>query len=83
MTEDLLARAVSALDRIGKVLGALYASQVPKLNLGQKANLLRRCGFTNVEIADILGSTANAIGVALHGHRKGGRRKIGKRRAKP
>jgi len=83
MSDKLVARAVGALERLGKVLGALYAGQNPRSNLGERADKLHRCGFTNKEIATMLGSTANAVGVALHGYRK--RQKVTlrrKRRAK-
>ena len=63
-------RTADALERIGKVLGALYASTLHELDLPDKANRLSRCGFANAEIADVLGSTPGSIGVALHKSRK-------------
>ncbi|MGD0461631.1 MAG: hypothetical protein ABSB74_04000 [Tepidisphaeraceae bacterium] len=66
MSTDAQSRLVDLLDRIGKVLGAIYASTLHELDAGSKADRLSRCGFSNTEIADLLGSTANSINVALH-----------------
>ncbi len=71
MNEKQVDRAVEALNRIGMVLGALYASHLGELGQELKALRLSRCGFGNAEIADILGTTANAINVGLHRVRKG------------
>jgi DNA-binding CsgD family transcriptional regulator len=62
-------RLVSALERIGRVLAVQYASSVD-MEQGEKAKSLSRCGFSNVEIAEILGMTPNAVNVALHRARK-------------
>jgi len=64
-------KGIDALEKIGKVLGALYASQLGDMDQGIKAEHLSRCGFSNVEIADLLGMKANAVNVALHRVRKG------------
>ena len=79
MSNDSQTRLVDLLDRIGKVLGAVYASTLHELDIGSKAERLNRCGFSNTEIADILGSTANAIGVALHSSRHKKRKKAAKK----
>ena len=70
MSEGENQRSTMALERIGKVLAALYASHLDDFDQGAKAVRLSRCGFANNEIADILGTTANTIGVALHQVRK-------------
>jgi hypothetical protein len=64
-------KGIEALEKIGRVLGALYASQLGDMDQGIKAEHLSRCGFSNVEIADLLGMKANAVNVALHRVRKG------------
>ena len=74
MNNDELNRAVDGLERIGMVLGALFASQLGDIGQELKAERLSRCGFTNSQIADILGTTANAINVALHRVRKSKRK---------
>lgn len=63
-------RLVAALERIGRVLGALYSLQLGELDQPRVAERLSRCGFSNSEIADLLGTTANAINVSLHRARK-------------
>lgn len=70
MSEIESKRSAEALERIGKVLGALYASHLGDLEQGIKAERLTRCGFTNTEIADLLGTSANTINVLLHKLRK-------------
>lgn len=84
MTEDDTSRFAVALERIGKVLGALYASHLGDLEQPIKAERLSRCGFSNTEIADMLGTTANSINVALHRVRRGSKKqkKGSKRKAK-
>jgi len=59
-------KAVNAIDRLARVLAVLYVHYLGDAELGMKAEHLNRCGFSNTEIAQILGSTPNSIGVALH-----------------
>jgi len=70
MNDMEVKRGVEALEKIGKVLGALYASHLGDIEQGLKAQRLSRCGFSNIEIADLLGTTPNTINVALHKTRK-------------
>ena len=60
----------NAMERISMVLGALYASQMGDLDQSLKAERLSRCGFTNTEIADLLGTSTNSISVGLHKARR-------------
>jgi DNA-binding NarL/FixJ family response regulator len=60
----------TAMERISMVLGALYASQLGDLDQSLKAERLSRCGFSNREIADLLGTSPNTINVALHKMRR-------------
>jgi CRP-like cAMP-binding protein len=76
MSEIESKRIAEALERIGKVLGAFYAAHLGELDQGVKAERLTRCGFTNTEIADLLGTSANTINVLLHKLRK--ERKVAK-----
>ena len=73
MSNDKQGRLAEAMERIGRVLGALYASHLGDLDQGIKAERLSRCGFSNTEIADLLGTSPNTINVALHKVRKGKR----------
>jgi len=70
MSNDANERLALALERISKVLGALYASQMGDLDQGLKAERLSRCGFLNTEIADLMGTSSNTINVALHKTRR-------------
>ena len=73
-------RAVRALERLGMVIGAVAANQFGDADLPAKAKRLQRMGFSNVEIASMLSSTANSVGVALHRGRTRGRRKTSSRK---
>lgn len=80
MTDESLKRAVAALERIGKVLGAVFVSTLGDVEPSKKVRRLRECGFSNAEIAGIMGMTANAVGVALHRARRGREKKAAKNR---
>jgi hypothetical protein len=58
-------RAVRAIERLGIVVGALAANQFGDVDLAKKSKRLRRMGFSNVEIASMLGSTPNSVAVSL------------------
>lgn len=60
-----------AVEKIGRVLAVMYASQLGEIEQGIKAQKLSHCGFSNPEIADLLGMTVNAVNIALHRARKG------------
>lgn len=77
---DPISRAVQAIERLSTVIGALAANQFGDANLPAKAKRLRRMGFSNVEIARILASTPNAVGVALHSgsKKKGNKKRVGR-----
>ena len=82
MSDKVMSRAASALERMGMVLGALYVDQFKNEDQGAKALRLKRCGFGNAEIADILGTTTNTINVALSIQKKKGRKKTTRRSSK-
>ena len=67
----MMDRAVRAMERLGLVIGAVAAHQFGDADLPAKAKRLRRMGFSNVEIANMLSSTANSVAVALHRGRAG------------
>ena len=64
MNEQLIQRGVEALERLALVLAALYADRIGEVHQGIKAERLSRLGFSNAQIADALGSTANSVNVA-------------------
>jgi hypothetical protein len=70
MSDAQVDRAVRALERIALALAAIYADQMKEKKLPAKAKRLSQLGFSNVQIADALGSTPNSINVALHMARK-------------
>jgi hypothetical protein len=70
MNDMEVKRGIEAMERIARVLGALFASHLGDMEQGLKAQRLSRCGFSNIEIADLLGTTPNTVNVALHKTRK-------------
>jgi CRP-like cAMP-binding protein len=66
MTGEVTDRLAMAVEKLSMVAGALLAEQLGELEGNVKAGRLRRCGFTNAEIARLLGITVNAANVALH-----------------
>ena len=70
MNGDTDNRVIAAMERIGMVLGALYATHLGDLDQKLKADRLSRCGFSNTEIAHLLATTPNTINVALHSVRR-------------
>jgi DNA-binding CsgD family transcriptional regulator len=90
VNDELLKNGTAALERIAAVLAALYADSMGDINQGNKAERLSRLGFSNAQIADALGTSANAVNVGRVTHRrktKGGKtarrsRKSGNKKAK-
>jgi hypothetical protein len=80
MTGEATDRLAIAVEKLCMVVGAQFAEQLGELEGNVKAGRLRRCGFTNAEIARLLGITVNAANVALHrAERARPRRRKGKR----
>lgn len=73
-TERSMVRIAEALERLGRVSAVMMVGQLGDSTLAKKAHVLRRAGFSNVDIAEMLDSTANAIGVALHMTKKKGKK---------
>jgi hypothetical protein len=75
MDEQLVERVAKAVERLTLLMAMDFATKLgEEADLGRKADRFRRCGFSNSEIADILNTTANSIGVALHRSRSSSRR---------
>ena len=67
MREEPIAR----YERVERLLALLLIQNMKTANTGAKARELSIAGFTNVEIADMLGTTAAVIGQSLYAARKG------------
>ena len=70
MKEGTMAR----MERVERLLALLLIQNMKTANLASKARELSIAGFTNVEIADILGTTSAVIGQSLYAARKGKQR---------
>ena len=60
-----------SIERVEKLLALLLIQNVKPANTTAKARELSIAGFTNVEIADLLGTTAAVVGQSLYAARKG------------
>jgi len=68
----------TSLDRIAKILAGLLLKDIEDGDQRQKIRRLKQCGFENVEIARMLGTTANSVGVAVHALKKARRKRPAK-----
>jgi hypothetical protein len=69
-----------ALDRTEGLLALILLSLNDGKSLKQKALLLKSAGFSNVETANLLGTTAQHIAQALYEVRRDGAKKSRKKR---
>ena len=81
MSSNDTVNTIVVLNKIVRILAAGYAWQLGDMEQGQKAQHLSRCGFSNKEVAELLGMTTNAVNVALHRARKPGKRKSSKKKS--
>lgn len=79
MTGSETERLAAAVERLCMVMGAQYAHQLGELDQNERAERLSRCGFSNAEIAGLLGTTTNTVGVALHRARKSSAKKMNRK----
>jgi len=63
--------SVTRIERVERLLALVLVQNMKTANMAAKAKELSIAGFTNVEIADILGTTAAVIGQSLYAARKG------------
>lgn len=68
-----------SLERIGKILAGILLKDVQDDQTQQIARL-KQCGFANVEIAEMLGTSPNNVNVRVHSLRKLRRSKRAQRR---
>lgn len=66
MADDQWGQIVRSLERISKILAGLLLRDVEDAEQKVKIKRLKQCGFDNTEIAQMLGTTRNTVGVAVH-----------------
>ncbi|MGH9739507.1 MAG: hypothetical protein ACRD4X_13125 [Candidatus Acidiferrales bacterium] len=70
-TQDDPAKVVAAAtERISRLLAGLLLRDIEDGDQLRKIARLKACGFGNSEIAEMLGTTANTINVAVHSLRR-------------
>jgi predicted transcriptional regulator len=62
---------IMRLERLERLLALLLIQNMKNANTAAKASELSIAGFTNVEIADLLGTTSAVVGQSLYAARKG------------
>jgi DNA-binding NarL/FixJ family response regulator len=67
---DQIEEIVLSLDRIAKILAGLLLRDVEDAEQKVKIKRLKQCGFDNTEIAAMLGTTTNTVGVVVHALKK-------------
>lgn len=70
MEQETLLRIATSLDRISKTLAGLLLRDLEDQDQAKKILRLGSCGFSNQEIAAILGTTDATVRVALNRARK-------------
>ena len=75
-------RSEVALERISRIVAGLLLKDIEEGDQKQKIKRLKQCGFDNTEIAKMLGTTRNTVGVAVHSL-KSSRKKKHPKKAKP
>jgi len=63
-------QVVAALNRISKILAGLLLHGLAEADQVKKIVHLKGCGFSNTEIAQMLNTTTNTVGVALHSEKR-------------
>jgi len=66
---------MESLERVERLLALILVHDMKDAPLSDKAVALKSAGFSNVEIARFLGSTAMSIGQQLYKTRKGGKKR--------
>jgi CRP-like cAMP-binding protein len=66
---------MDSFERVERILTAMLLHQIRDLQQAKKADTLSKVGFTNQEIASLLGTTAGTVGQQLYELRASGKRK--------
>jgi DNA-binding NarL/FixJ family response regulator len=77
MPEASIDRIATAVERATKLMAGILLKDLEDGNQNIKIARLKSCGFKNTEIAEMLGTTANVVNVAVHSlkKKKGGKKK--------
>lgn len=70
MDQTSLIEISQSLDRISKILAGLLLRDLEDQDQAKKIMRLGGCGFSNADIAKILGTTADTVRVALNRAKK-------------
>ncbi len=81
MPVEPVERIADTLERIARILAGILLKGIEAEDQKTQIARLKGCGFGNSEIAEMLGTTANVVNVAVHSLRKKGHRRR-KRKAK-
>lgn len=73
---------MEGLDRVEKLLAFQLMHDMQDASQADKVSVLSKVGFSNPEIADILGTTSAVVSVQLSRHRAGKKKKKAKKKAK-
>lgn len=79
MAEKGLEDIARSVERISKILAGLLLKDIEEADQKQRIKRLKRCGFDNTEIANMLGTTANTVNVAVHSLKHSRKRKPSKK----
>jgi DNA-binding NarL/FixJ family response regulator len=80
MPAEPVERIADTLDRIARLLAGIFLKGIEGEDQKVQIARLRGCGFGNSEIAEMLGTTANVVNVAVH---RSLRKKRRRRKRKP
>jgi hypothetical protein len=75
MTDSKSDRLAEAVEKLCMILGAHLAHQLPDLDQNVKAARLSAIGFSNEQVAMLLGVKTGAATVAIHRGKKAARKK--------
>ena len=66
---------MEGIERVAKLLAFQLMHDMQDASQAEKVGILSKVGFSNPEIADILGTTSGAVAVQLSRHRVGKKKK--------
>jgi len=73
---------MEGIERVAKLLAFQLMHDMQDASQAEKVKILSKVGFSNPEIAELLGTTSGAVAVQLSRHRAGKKKKKAKASAK-